>query len=349
MWMFVFTPKLGINQILAQFGIEGPLWLMDTKGFIILPMWVIASVSLWQYVGQSMMLYMAQISGISNSLYEASYIDGCTKAQSFRYITLPLIRPMVATAMSLNAIGSLKFFDLIFPHHENEIAQSEAANGKPFAKYWMHNGFLNIDNKKMSKSLGNFFTVRDIGEKYDLQILRFFMLSAHYRSPLNFSAELMEAAKNGLERIVTCVSNLNFLLEKAKDGEMGAAEKELADQAAEFAKKFDEAMDDDFNTADAISAIFELVKFANTNVNEESGAAFIGTLKEQILELTDICGLTVESGQEMLDSEIESLIAERQEARKARNFARADEIRDILTQKGIILEDTREGVKWKRA
>lgn len=239
--------------------------------------------------------------------------------------------------------------DLIFPHHENEIAQSEAANGKPFAKYWMHNGFLNIDNKKMSKSLGNFFTVRDIGEKYDLQILRFFMLSAHYRSPLNFSAELMEAAKNGLERIVTCVSNLNFLLEKAKDGEMGAAEKELADQAAEFAKKFDEAMDDDFNTADAISAIFELVKFANTNVNEESGAAFIGTLKEQILELTDICGLTVESGQEMLDSEIESLIAERQEARKARNFARADEIRDILTQKGIILEDTREGVKWKRA
>ncbi len=239
--------------------------------------------------------------------------------------------------------------DLIFPHHENEIAQSEAANGKPFAKYWMHNGFLNIDNKKMSKSLGNFFTVRDIGEKYDLQVLRFFMLSAHYRSPLNFSAELMEAAKNGLERIVTCVSNLNFLLEKAKDGEMSAAEKELADQAAEFAKKFDEAMDDDFNTADAISAIFELVKFANTNVNEESGAAFIGTLKEEILELTDICGLTVESGQEMLDSEIESLIAERQEARKARNFARADEIRDILTQKGIILEDTREGVKWKRA
>ncbi|MDE7200151.1 MAG: cysteine--tRNA ligase [Lachnospiraceae bacterium] len=239
--------------------------------------------------------------------------------------------------------------DLIFPHHENEIAQSEAANGKPFAKYWMHNGFLNIDNKKMSKSLGNFFTVRDIGEKYDLQILRFFMLSAHYRSPLNFSAELMEAAKNGLERIVTCVSNLNFLLEKAKDGEMSAVEKELADQAAEYAKKFDEAMDDDFNTADAFSAIFELVKFANTNVNEESGAAFIGALKEEILELTDICGLTVESGQEMLDSEIESLIAERQEARKARNFARADEIRDILTQKGIILEDTREGVKWKRA
>lgn len=239
--------------------------------------------------------------------------------------------------------------DLIFPHHENEIAQSEAANGKQFAKYWMHNGFLNIDNKKMSKSLGNFFTVRDIGEKYDLQILRFFMLSAHYRSPLNFSAELMEAAKNGLERIVTCVSNLNFLLEKAEAQVMSDREKEQAVWAAEFEKKFDEAMDDDFNTADAISSIFELVKFANTAVSEESSAAFIRALKDEIITLTDICGLTVERGEEILDSEIESLIAERQEARKARNFARADEIRDLLTEKGIILEDTREGVKWKRA
>ena len=239
--------------------------------------------------------------------------------------------------------------DLIFPHHENEIAQSEAANGKPFAKYWMHNGFLNIDNKKMSKSLGNFFTVRDIGEKYDLQILRFFMLSAHYRSPLNFSAELMEAAKNGLERIVTCVSNLNFLLEKAKAEDMSAEEKEKAAEAAELAKKFDEAMDDDFNTADAISAVFELVKFANTTAGEDSSAAFVRALKDEIVTLTDICGLTVERGEEILDSEIESLIAERQEARKAKNFARADEIRDLLTQKGIVLEDTREGVKWKRA
>ena len=150
--------------------------------------------------------------------------------------------------------------DLIFPHHENEIAQSEAANGKPFAKYWMHNGFLNIDNKKMSKSLGNFFTVRDISEKYDLQVLRFFMLSAHYRSPLNFSAELMEAAKNGLERIVTCVSNLNFLLEKAQTQEPSADEEKALVQAKEFVTKFDEAMDDDFNTADAISAIFGLGK-----------------------------------------------------------------------------------------
>lgn len=239
--------------------------------------------------------------------------------------------------------------DLIFPHHENEIAQSEAANGKPFAKYWMHNGFLNIENKKMSKSLGNFFTVRDISEKYDLQVLRFFMLSAHYRSPLNFSAELMEAAKNGLERIVTCVSNLNFALEKAETQELSGEEEKALLQAEEFVKKFDEAMDDDFNTADAISAVFELVKFANTSVGEGASAAYIRALKEKIVELMDICGLTAERGQEMLDDEIESLIQERQDARKAKNFARADEIRDLLAGKGIILEDTREGVKWKRA
>ncbi len=239
--------------------------------------------------------------------------------------------------------------DLIFPHHENEIAQSEAANGKPFAKYWMHNGFLNIDNKKMSKSLGNFFTVRDISEKYDLQVLRFFMLSAHYRSPLNFSAELMEAAKNGLERIVTCVSNLNFLLEKAQTQEPGADEEKALVQAKEYVTKFDEAMDDDFNTADAISAIFELVKFANTSVGEGASAAFIRALKDEIVELMDICGLTAERQQEMLDEEIESLIQERQDARKAKNFARADEIRDLLAGRGIVLEDTREGVKWKRA
>ena len=239
--------------------------------------------------------------------------------------------------------------DLIFPHHENEIAQSEAANGKPFAKYWMHNGFLNIDNKKMSKSLGNFFTVRDISEKYDLQVLRFFMLSAHYRSPLNFSAELMEAAKNGLERIVTCVSNLNFLLESAGAQEMSSEEQEQLTQAKEFVQKFDEAMDDDFNTADAVSAIFDLVKFANTCAGEGASAGFIGALKDEIVMLADICGLTVERKQEMLDEEIEALIQERQGARKAKNFARADEIRDILSDKGIILEDTREGVKWKRA
>ena len=239
--------------------------------------------------------------------------------------------------------------DLIFPHHENEIAQSEAANGKPFAHYWMHNAFLNIDNRKMSKSAGNFFTVRDIISKYDPQVLRFFMLSAHYRSPLNFSAELMEAAKNGLERILTAVSNLNFLLSKAEDREMTEEEKKLLEEAKVYTTRFDEAMDDDFNTADAIAAIFELVKFINTNTNGESSKAYLSALHEQIRELSDVCGLIVDQKEEMLDAEIEKLIEERQAARKAKNFARADAIRNELLEKGIVLEDTREGVKWKRA
>ncbi len=239
--------------------------------------------------------------------------------------------------------------DLIFPHHENEIAQSEAANGKPFARYWMHNAFLNIDNRKMSKSAGNFFTVRDIISKYDPQVLRFFMLSAHYRSPLNFSAELMEAAKNGLERILTAVSNLNFLLSKAEDKEMTEAEKKLLEDAKVYNTRFDEAMDDDFNTADAIAAIFELVKFINTNTDGESSKAYLSALHEQIRELSDVCGLIVDQKEEMLDADIEKLIEERQAARKAKDFARADAIRNELLEKGIVLEDTREGVKWKRA
>ena len=239
--------------------------------------------------------------------------------------------------------------DLIFPHHENEIAQSEAANGKPFAHYWMHNAFLNIDNRKMSKSAGNFFTVRDIISKYDPQVLRFFMLSAHYRSPLNFSAELMEAAKNGLERILTAVSNLNFLLSKAEDREMTEAEKKLLEEAKVYTARFDEAMDDDFNTADAIAAIFELVKFINTNTDGESSKAYLSALHEQIRELSDVCGLIVDQKEEMLDADIEKLIEERQAARKAKDFARADAIRNELLEKGIVLEDTREGVKWKRA
>ncbi len=239
--------------------------------------------------------------------------------------------------------------DLIFPHHENEIAQSEAANGREFAKYWMHNAFLNIDNRKMSKSAGNFFTVRDISEKYDLQVLRFFMLSAHYRSPLNFSAELMEAARNGLDRITGCVGNLNYLAERAAAAEMSEEEQALAQEAARYVDKFDEAMDDDMNTADAISAIFELVKFANTHADENSSRAFLAALKEEIVMLSDICGLIVEKQEEILDGQIEELIRERQEARKAKNFARADEIRELLASQGVVLEDTREGVKWKWA
>ena len=238
--------------------------------------------------------------------------------------------------------------DLVFPHHENEIAQSEAANGKQFAKYWMHNAFLNIDNRKMSKSLGNFFTVRDISEKYDLQVLRFFMLSAHYRSPLNFSAELMDAAKNGLDRICTCVDNLQFVAKNAVSQPLTEAEQELCKEADAYVAKFEEAMEDDFNTADAISAIFELVKFANTNASADRSVEFLNLLLEKILLLTEICGLIVKKEADILDEEIEALIAGRQAARKEKNFARADEIRDELLEKGIVLEDTREGVKWKR-
>lgn len=239
--------------------------------------------------------------------------------------------------------------DLVFPHHENEIAQSEAANGKTFAHYWMHNAFLNIDNHKMSKSAGNFFTVRDISEKYDLQVLRFFMLSAHYRSPLNFSAELMQAAQNGYDRIVTAVENLDYLMKSAGEEAESAAEKELEEQAETFVAKFEEAMEDDFNTADALAAIFELVKFVNTNTEGGHTRAYLQMLKDKITMLADICGLIVEKKEELLPEDIEALIEERQSARKAKNFARADEIRNELLEKGIVLEDTREGVKWKRA
>ena len=234
--------------------------------------------------------------------------------------------------------------DLIFPHHENEIAQSEAANGTEFARYWMHNGFLKINNEKMSKSLGNFFTVREIAEKYPLQVIRFFMLSAHYRSPLNFSAELVEASKNGLERILTAVDRL-----KSINGTDGDVDKSVADEIDAFVKKYEDAMDDDLNTADAISVIFELVKYANVNVTEESSKATVELVLNTIEKLCDILGIITEKKEEVLDSDIEALIEERQAARKAKNFARADEIRDQLSDMGIILEDTREGVKWKRA
>lgn len=238
--------------------------------------------------------------------------------------------------------------DLIFPHHENEIAQSEAANGKDFAKYWMHNGFLNIDNRKMSKSLGNFFTVREISEKYDLQVLRFFMLSAHYRSPLNFSAELMEAAGNGLERIVTAAENLKFLMGNTQAEKMTEEEESLFRQTDRFKENFEKAMDDDFNTADAIAAIFDYVKFINTNTDGNSSKEFLEKLHDRLAKLSDVLGIIVDREEEMLDEEIEKLIEERQAARKNRDFARADQIRADLLARGIVLEDTREGVKWRR-
>lgn len=234
--------------------------------------------------------------------------------------------------------------DLIFPHHENEIAQSEAANDTEFARYWMHNGFLKINNEKMSKSLGNFFTVREISEKYPLQVIRFFMLSAHYRSPLNFSADLVEASKNGLERILTAVEKLKEL-KPANEGNDSAIEAELEN----FVKRYEAAMDDDLNTADAISVIFELIKYTNINVTNDTPKATVDKALSTVEKLCDVLGIITEKEEELLDSDIEALINERQAARKGKDFAKADEIRNKLADMGITLLDTREGVKWKRA
>ena len=238
--------------------------------------------------------------------------------------------------------------DLIFPHHENEIAQSEAANGTEFARYWMHNAFLKINNEKMSKSLGNFFTVREIGEKYPLQVIRFFMLSAHYRSPLNFSDELIEAAKNGLERILTAYDKIKTVAEHTEAESLTEQEQALCEQIDAFVKKYEAAMDDDLNTADAIAVIFELVKLTNTTVQTGSSKEYCEKAMTTIKQLCDVLGIEVEREQELLDTDIEQLIEERQQARKDKNFARADEIRNLLQEQGIALEDTREGVKWKR-
>ena len=241
--------------------------------------------------------------------------------------------------------------DLIFPHHENEIAQSEAANGVTFARYWMHNGFLKINNEKMSKSLGNFLTVRDISEKYDLQVLRFFMLGAHYRNPVNFSDELMESAKTGLERIRTCAKNTAEIAGKASANELNSDEKQLLEQADEYRKNFETAMEDDFNTADAMAAVFDLVKFINSNVSSDNSKAFIEGLNGILLKLTGVLGLDILNKDADHDEDagwIDELIEERTQAKKDKDFARADEIRDELLAKGIVLEDTRDGVRWKR-
>lgn len=240
--------------------------------------------------------------------------------------------------------------DLVFPHHENEIAQSEAANGAEFTKYWLHNGFLNIDNKKMSKSEGNFFTVRDIEKQYPLQVLRFFMLSAaHYRSPINFSKELMEAAKNSLDRILTAVFNLEHLKEAATSKPITENENEILNEIIALQMKFEASMEDDFNTADAISAIFEMVKIANSKITSDNSLELIQTVVDKIRLLCDILGIETNKEEELLDEEIEKLIQDRQDARKNKDFAKADEIRNLLLEKNIVLEDTREGVRWKRA
>lgn len=241
--------------------------------------------------------------------------------------------------------------DLIFPHHENEIAQSEATSGKEFTRYWMHNAFLNIDNKKMSKSEGNFFTLREILEQYDPQVVRFFMLNSHYRSPLNFSRDLMEAAKNSLARILTATGQLKHLLGNGALSReyVSSDERLIITEAEALNTKFMDAMEDDFNTADAIAAIFELVKLANTSCSQESSLEFVKTIHERLLNLCGILGIETEKEEEFLAEDIEKLIEERQAARKNKNFARADEIRKLLSEKGIVLEDTREGVRWKRS
>lgn len=233
-------------------------------------------------------------------------------------------------------------FDLIFPHHENEIAQSECANDAPFANYWLHNGFINVNNEKMSKSLGNFFTVRDIAEKYDYEVIRFFMLSAHYRSPINFCDELMDAAKNGLERIYNCLDNLSFIYENAPDAPANEAIKE---KMAQFKEKFISSMEDDLNTADAIAAIFEAVRCINSEKAPSRGD--IDCARETILETGGVLGLLQNTDKGSLDEEIEALIEKRTEARKNKDWALADKIRDDLKARGIVLLDTPDGVKWK--
>ncbi len=238
--------------------------------------------------------------------------------------------------------------DLIFPHHENEVAQSECANGKPFANYWMHNGYININNQKMSKSLGNFFTVRDILKQYDAEIVRFFMLSAHYRNPVNFSDVLMEQSKSAVERVYTCIDNLNFLLKNSEERDYNAAEKAFSDKLDQFKQKFIDAMDDDLNTADAISVIFDIVYAANTDLSNEGKNAkeIITKTLDTIKELGAVLGLFNKSENKSLDAEIEAMIEERNQARAEKNWAKADEIRDKLKEMHIVLKDTPMGVKW---
>lgn len=240
--------------------------------------------------------------------------------------------------------------DLIFPHHENEIAQSESASGKKFSRYWMHNGFLNINGLKMSKSLGNFFTVRDITAQYDPMVLRLFILSAQYRQPLNFSREVMEQAKASYERILNCTDKLKTLKETAKGSEMTEEEKKNTELVKGFIQSFEEAMEDDNNTANASTAVYEIVRIANATTDENSTKAYVDYVYDVIKTLCDgVLGVISERKTEDLDAEVEALIAERTAARKEKNWAKADEIRDKLGAMGIILEDTKEGVKWKKA
>lgn len=240
--------------------------------------------------------------------------------------------------------------DLQFPHHENEIAQSECRNGHTFARYWMHNGYINVDGEKMSKSLGNFFTVRDISEKYDLGLVRFFLLATQYRNPVNFSDTVLEQAKAGLERLTNARDNAEFILGNLVDSGLRDEEKDLAAGLDKYRDRFIEAMDDDLNTADAISVIFELAKFMNTNISDQSSKEFVQLNLDIFNELTGVLNIANKSVEEddSLSQKVEDLIAKRAQAKKEKNFALADQIRDELVAMGISIEDTRQGVKWKR-
>ncbi|SHE99186.1 cysteinyl-tRNA synthetase [Tissierella praeacuta DSM 18095] len=252
-------------------------------------------------------------------------------------------RTLLGDTIDIHAGGE----DLQFPHHENEIAQSETLTEKPFANYWMHNAMLNVDNQKMSKSLGNFFTVKDIAKEFDLEVLRFFLLSAHYRSPINFTREVMKQIENGLERLYNGKKNLEYLLEKTEDRKLSEEEKEILSIVEKYKNEFIESMEDDLNTADAIASLFEIVKFSNSNLNERASRELVENVYNILLELANVLGI-LHKKEEILEEEILELIEKRTVARKNKDFKLADEIRDALKEKGIILEDTQEGVKWKR-